>query len=106
MTSEEKYLLLKDLCARLPYGPRIECGHASTILYSIRPDTGKINDMYNIEDVKPYLRPMSDMTEKDKLELKECIFTDWCSEHHFDYRGLIKKGLALEAPEDIYDTNK
>lgn len=77
----------------------------------------------NIENTKPYLRSMFSMTEE---ELKEwikyskadydCEFTpeltfsfegchlsiDWLNAHHFDYRNLIEKGLALEAPKDMY----
>jgi hypothetical protein len=70
---------------------------------------------------KPYLRPMSSMTEEEKKEYEllanHCIVTsigfvhleatlliDWLNEHHFDYRGLIPMGLALEASEDMYKT--
>ena len=58
----------------------------------------------------PYLRPMSSMTEEESTEYSrfslsryntECF--DWLNKHHFDYRGLIKLGLALEAPEDMYN---
>ena len=76
---------------------------------------------FNIErnKVKPYLRPMSSMTKKEhdeysvlyqrvyykdsptELDLKDII--DWLNAHHFDYRGLIEKGLALEAPEGMYN---
>ena len=64
--------------------------------------------------VKPYLRPMSSMTEEEKLEYviawdsrqpylpTEAM--DWLNEYHFDYRDLIEKGLALEAPEGMYKT--
>ena len=67
--------------------------------------------------VKPYLRPMSSMTEEEKIEWDaEYAYnsrtysyegyvgkmTDWLNKHHFDYRGLIEKGLALEAPKDMY----
>lgn len=39
------------------------------------------------------------------LSLNDChLSTDWLNEHHFDYRGLIEKGLALEAPDDMYKT--
>ena len=66
---------------------------------------------------KPYLRPMSSMTEEEKKELNNvlefqyysddscmCESTDWLNAHHFDYRGLIERGLALEAPEGMYKT--
>ena len=80
----------------------------------------------------PYLRPMSSMTEEEFDEIKrrwvfteDCrdendlmdvinrgtidtfdaySFIDWLNAHHFDYKGLIKKGLALEAPEEMYNT--
>ena len=82
-----------------------------------------------VEDCLLYLRPMSSMTEEEKeelyhyyckeiadnlstpnltWELKCCVSnsfgTDWLNEHYFDYRGLIEKGLALEAPEEMYKT--
>ena len=64
-------------------------------------------------NIMPYLRPMSNMTEEEKKVYKEisvCLcgeivaktMIDWLNEHHFDYRGLIEKGLALEAPEGMY----
>ena len=64
---------------------------------------------------KPYLRPMSSMTEEEENKYNSLngyekgIFPhteeafDWLNAHHFDYRGLIEKGLALEAPEDMYN---
>lgn len=71
---------------------------------------------------KPYLRPMSSMTKEEKEEFENllegivdgierwdkpnlCEEYDWLNVHHFDYRGLIEKGLALEAPEGIYKFN-
>ncbi len=75
---------------------------------------------YTIEEFTPYLRPMSSMTEEEIVELKwlneKCDamptfeyvpvenyrIYDWMNRHHFDYRGLIEKGLAIEAPTNIY----
>ena len=133
MNKEDKELLLKDLCGRLPYGVKIKYA-IPTLLVSIRNDRDGIKvitegtygeHIYNIEDIKPYLRPLSSMTEEEKHELynirpyfinsddivsgtqcntfiqaSEC--QDWLNAHHFDYRGLIPKGLALEAPENMY----
>ena len=75
----------------------------------------------DVEFVKPYLRPMSSMTKEEKEEYdskrkhicdeynRYCFDTvesiDWLNAHHFDYRGLIEKGLALEALEGMYNTN-
>ena len=71
----------------------------------------------DISNIKPYLRSMSSMTEEEKDEFEKLSFIydtsdgsmlfsekglDWLNEHHFDYRGLIEKGLALEAPEGMY----
>lgn len=69
--------------------------------------------------MKPYLRPMSSMTEEEKEELRNSnmviaistsgdvgttvIGFDWLNAHHFDYRGLIEMGLALESPEGMYN---
>ena len=122
MTQEEKQLLLKDLCARLPYGVYVDA-------YSWQKDTPKLlvecvpeyvgeeivvkglAGRHSIKEIKPYLRSMSSMTEEEKGEyfnsydweyFEEGTPFDWLNEHHFDYRGLIEKGLALEAPEGMY----
>ena len=67
-----------------------------------------------LSEVKPYLRPMSSMTEEEKAEYHSLCDSyygiyfdtvdsiDWLNAHHFDYRGLIEKGLAIEAPEGMY----
>ena len=131
MTQEEKDLLLKDLCARLPYGVKINVNGEEDTLLELGVDTGWVNASYDIKEVRSYLRPMSSMTEEEKEELKqehfkderlfaECLIkmkngdssmrgkviphftSDWCNKNHFDYRGLIEKGLALEAPEGMY----
>lgn len=110
MTQEEKQLLLKDLCGRLPYQPICEftdteddfCTTTATLGYSLRDFiAGKVL-------IKPYLRPMSSMTEEEKAyyfaideEPVKCI--DWLNAHYFDYRGLIPIGLALPASEDMYN---
>ena len=134
MTKNEKQLLLKDLCGRLPYG--VVChtekgdGHLCSINQTIFGTEYGLNinplkrDYFNDSEtdeqaVKPYLRPMSSMTpderkEYDKL-IANCLYDaeayffenynrlyDWLLAHHFDYRNLIEKGLALEAPEGMY----
>lgn len=135
MTQEEKDLLLKDLCARLPYGLWIDDGYALAIHidYSDVHFENYFNGILN-GDVKPYLRPLSTMTEDEMKtfpypyyfdwidtdkktmcsndECSPCLdfdeisdVTDYLNVHHFDYRGLIVKGLALEAPEDMYNTD-
>ena len=121
MTQEDKNLLLKDLCARLPYG--VKCvfyskdGYIpSTIikididneLVSHKPDGQSLVYVYPVEEIISYLRPMSSMTEEEWKEYNQTIgksfsFTDevdWLNAHHFDYRGLIEKGLALEVTEE------
>lgn len=123
MTQENKELLLKDLCSRL--NTKLVCaiyrtddqgiGYRNEILYGycnidawdefyFGEDCGiSIND---ISKIKPYLFPLSSMTEEQK---KEWFYTlssdyhitydtvDWCNKNHFDYRGLIEKSLALDA---------
>ena len=126
MTQEEKQLLLRDLCARLPYG--VIChteegdGHLCSINQTIFGTEYGLNinplkrDYFNDSEtdeqaIKPYLRPMSSMTEEEKGEyfnsydweyFEEGTPFDWLNAHHFDYRGLIEKGLALEAHEGMY----
>ena len=134
MKQEDKELLLTDLCARLPYNCKVTIAEGgidglqwnnvplnSYLLYQIEEEDGW-------EYIKPYLRPMSSMTEDEKGNVNDIIdeFADrwldsdvakdkwyatfWqCSEIvnylnsiHVDYRGLIEKGLAFEAPEGMY----
>lgn len=164
MTQEEyeslKELLLKDLCARLPYGVIGQCEIDASYdtSFETKPQTHRFNaEMYglleegllfvtpliedqdvqefaneevadgvDILDFKPYLFPISNMTYEQKEELKqehikdeklyaECLTRaakgdssmrgkviihyamDWCNKNHFDYRGLIEKGLAINA---------
>lgn len=125
MTQEEKSLLLKDLCSRLPYGVCVHVRYKTG-----EPCYGKLTPRdiqwfidSNIEVIKPYLRPMSSMTEDEKEEYKKLCRTqtvtlplemytrwydtwesiDWLNKKMFDYRGLIEKGLALEALEGVHD---
>ena len=145
MTNEEKTILLKDLCARSFYGVMCDrLGQAKKLLsvspdkvYCIELDNGEYTpSKYKVEDVKPYLRPISSMTVEEDCEFcrlfkcdsvnamygyinwvvggscdyddfdiefsKLAKIIDWLNAHHFDYRGLIEKGLAIEAPEDMY----
>lgn len=121
MTREDKHLLLITLCGMLPYGVRARfCDgvkEETDDVWDIDMFSGAINAYYIIDDVKPYLRPMSSMTEEeafnykhldllnysnDGFEMPNFRSIDWLLSHHFDYRGLIEKGLALEALEDMY----
>ena len=128
MTFEEKQLLLKDLCSRLPYGVYVD-------IYSWQKDSPRLlvecvpeyigeevvlknlAGRHSIKEVKPYLRPMSSMNEdevnqyykirtgedryKSLGELDAELF-DFYHKNHIDCRGLISMGLALEAPEGMY----
>lgn len=125
LSRNDKELLLKDLCARLPHGVKV--------ILQMYDGTSMVADLtaiekdgligldipadvaWNLEDIKPYLRPMSSMTEEEKAEepggtsLDGFMYTheaeeyiDWLNAHHFDYRNLIGKGLAIEAPNDMY----
>ena len=105
MTQEDKKLLLIDLCARLPYGVICKSNSYRNILFN----SSHIS-LIESEEIKPYLRPMSSMTEEEENEYYNIEFgfiihsdrVDWLNSHHFDYRGLIPKGAALEAPEGMY----
>ena len=112
MTQEEKQLLLKELCDRLPYGVIYHRNDGANIeLREIDIKNGTLNYTDNIvvRECKPYLRPMSSMTEEEYEEFGYDVLRytprefDWLNKHHFDYRGLIEKGLALEAPEGMYN---
>ena len=114
-----KEKLIRDLCARLPYGVKVlydnkvfSIDYVSSIHEEIKLDT-RDNYTINVSDVKPYLFPLSSMTEEQKMFLKQqnwCIAIstsgtvettiegiDWINKNHFDYRGLIPMGLALDA---------
>lgn len=131
MTQEEKELLIKDLSARIPYKVKafyygtdeeMEC---TDIIEGIIIDNGNVEIIIgqyglSVEKVKPYLFPISSMTEEQEIEYdatfdtivydngkKDSVMTyksfDWLNANHFDYRGLISKGLALDATElNIY----
>ena len=127
MTQEEKELLLKDLCARLPYG--VICkdtninvtGTLSQIglhydMCVLDKDNGDSESCY-ILNCKPYLFPLSSMTEEQSKIYHELIggmfgtsalinfevLEDFFHKNHFDYRGLIPMGLAIDATnKNIY----
>ena len=125
MTKEEKELLLKDLCARLPYGVIVDVSRVEEWKELTLTPFILSNYYDDIEKIKPYLRPMSSMTEKekkvyDKLRMNyyklfstesSSNLIDWLNEHHFDYRvdpetgkSMIDMELAIEAPGDMYKT--
>ena len=137
MTQEDKELLLKYLCAVLPYGVIVR--HADYLVDSDGNHTGQfwykrgyLYDICRMDDMTttiiesegsdeegyehvcdlerslPYLRPMSSMTEEEENEYYNIEFgfnihsdrVDWLNAHHFDYRGLIEKGLAIAVTEN------
>lgn len=108
MTQNEKDLLLKDLCARLPYGVKLHC--SSNVMICIGPytlNTIVLDRIFNdnteyvpFDEFKPYLFPLSDMVKEVVIvEGNRHIATniDWLNANHLDYRGLIEKGLAIDA---------
>ena len=120
MTQEQKDLLLKDLCGRLVYKVKIhilswnedtmEYEDKIDEVYSINKDgyvrTANEDYEFETEDIKPYLFPLSSMTEEQKTShnfLKHSAYAnpiklvDWYNKNHFDYRGLIPMGLAIDA---------
>lgn len=129
MTQENKDLLLKDLCARLPYKVKgLVTFNGNPSIPKIQEDRiidGKLydrfaefqNSWYDNVTIKPYLFPLSSMTEEQEEEHKDLldnqysfdangsIFTlqDFYNKYHFDYRGLIPMGLANDATDkNIY----
>ena len=123
MIKEHKELLLKDLSARYPYGVYFsvngECHKLTSISIDLHCPNKHywINGLYDISKVKPYLRSMESMTEEEyeeysklwnlqdefptdaDIRFKTDVF-DWLNAHHFDYRGLIEKGLAIEVAKE------
>lgn len=125
MTQEEKKLLYKDLSARQSYRPFVCFAGKVTMPFLDVIASTESNELMSInglslEDVKPYLRPLSSMTEEESKEfamlqtdfysdgwlypIAAVNMVDWLIAHHFDFRGLIPMGLALEAPADMYKT--
>lgn len=135
MTQEEKEILFKDLCARLPYHTRVKVwlkdGTTEEGTLDLEHNYGDVlRDAFyydKIVKIKPYLFPLSSMTEEQYNEffsyyhniemaevkasgdyLKAAYIGDdakysWLNENHFDYRGLIEKELAIDATElNIY----
>ena len=137
MKQENKELLFKDLCARLPYGVKFlreswnfewdQELSVIEVLEDIDKD-GYINNtkVYNVEDIKPYLFPISSMTREQLFEVQEMLgkneieiedgflhivdsdrnvityleilaLLEWFYKNHFDVYGLIPMGLALDA---------
>lgn len=126
MTQEDKQLLLQDLCARLPYGVIVEI--KSYGQETQKPWFGELSCkdldcfLHDVayKSIKPYLRPLSSMTEEEKHQLsqyacigedlngefidevqrKDCAaYIDWLNKNMFDYRGLIPKGIAISTEE-------
>ena len=138
MKQEEKELLIKDLCGRLPYGvkcnvgddkpytlSRIEIDDKNGHLLDFIETKDELNMQVYLSEVKPFLFPLSSMTEEQRKELKELYFDyisdeifndiefvyhydcmhliDWFNKNHFDYRGLIPMGLSNDATgKNIY----
>lgn len=114
--------LIKDLCARMPFGVKVAIlGSGAMDLSSIsKCDLGWFAIIdgaptdFGIDEIKPYLRSMSSMTEEEILEYNIAIdkdieperIVDWYYAHYLDFRGLIPMGLAIEAPEGMYNKNK
>lgn len=145
MTLEEKELVIKDLCGRLPYGVIVQVNDGLRGTYDrrlVQVFCDRVSCSVNvcdplkecicIDSVKPYLRPLSSMTEEEYNEMfnefylaqeefsRDCSNTDfvgkiiandmvrldWLNKNMFDFRWLIRKGLAFEAPESMYGNKK
>lgn len=116
MTQEDKILLLKDLCARLPYGTICLLSDNGTSITEELKLGGLDLFMSGRWEVRPYLRPISSMTEEEREEYKKLSLIvvqnydsvilpnmneiDWLNANHFDYRGLIPKGLAIAVTKE------
>ena len=120
MTQKEKDKLLQDLCARLPYDVKVQHEDGVFNIDYISSMYGELHldiiDNYTIDvsEVKPYLFPLSNISDEQYKEYCELEHSgdmehlsipllDWCNKNHFDYRGLIEMGLAIDATElNIY----
>lgn len=120
MIQVDKALLLKDLCARLPYGVKVRGlflnynKDKDKILYEECDKEFNYEHLNRYETLKPYLFPLSSMTEEQKeeyVELQQRViyngqslvnldvmkYIDWCYKHHIDINSLIPMGLAIDA---------
>lgn len=135
MKQEDKELLLKDICARLPYGVKAlyydyikkkEVFGTIEVIYIDKDDditdcdVGIIYLKLGLSEIKPYLFPLSTMTEEQKdiyCQLQQKViynskgfvtedvmnYINWCYENHLDINDLIPKGLAIDATgKNIY----
>lgn len=125
MTKDEKKLLIQDLSARLPYRVKFSGSFCGSEAYKM-----EFTDMFfcvlmglnDDEWMKPYLRPFSALTAKEKRIIDDMTYSvgiagrkrgvemyvgaiDLLLKNHVDFRGLIPKGLAFEAPKDMYVIN-
>lgn len=132
MTKEEKELLLRDLGTRIGTDTKLSIDSMNGLyslhligetMITVKHISSSKLYCFPIEEVKPFLRPLSNMTDEEREAFRSkdgvmsyspqhdswalCAFAatayDWLSENHFDYRGLIPKGLANEAPEGMYE---
>ena len=141
MTQKDKELLFRDLCARIPYN--VKCYNSKyrpdlaeeiiciTVNYN-HPCIQLGTYLYKLEQVKPYLFPLSSMTKEQLFEVQEILgkneieiedgflsiidssrntityleilaLLNWFYKNHFDINGLIPMGLAINATElNIY----
>ena len=120
MNREEKYLVIDDISGRIPHGvvfktdwgnktlKGIQYDYVNTLLYfGVCNFTNKVIETY-VSEVKPYLFPISSMSDEQDKELLAILedksddefeykVVDFYNKNHIDYRGLIPKGLALDA---------
>ena len=140
MTQEEKDLLFKNLCARLPYHTRVKVwlkdGTTEEGALDLEHNYGDVlRDAFyydKIVKIKPFLFPLSSMTEEQLFEVQEILgkneieigdgflsiidsgrntityleilaVLEWFYKNHFDVNNLIPMGLAIDATElNIY----
>lgn len=113
MTQEHKDILIKDLCSRLPYGVKVlyenkifDVEYVCPMYEEVKLDIPETWTL-NIEEVKPYLFPMSSITAEQFEEYMKIPSghqsIDWFNKNHVDYRCLIERGLAIDATnKNIY----
>lgn len=157
MTEQEKKILFQAICESLPYGLKCTtkahgwpgvypiCGCIGNKIILDCPKEVEGDDIWLVQNIVPYLRPLSSMTDKEIADAVKYIYNtdkviytsngddgfgfyaevgngtrirfneiefklgyygpkgiDWLNSRHFDYRGLISIGLAIEAPEGMY----
>ena len=121
MSEKDFKLLRSDLCARIPYRVKLQVEGKEVQIRLREASLNCVNEMFTYDEVKPILRPMTDMTSEEQVfraticgmwesayeydEMKNVVrLMDFYYSRHLDIHGLIPLGLAVKARKGFYDS--